>query len=111
MLAVAQRLLSNAWLVEAIEQLPPGFTGVAVTRAGRVWHGRHREMRQAPEGGEERVLAERNRREELIARQRGRRPGRAGGARRLRGRRRRGRRAPTRRASRPTAACARRRRR
>ncbi len=66
-LATAQRLLSNAWLVEAIEQLPPGFTGVAVTRAGRVWHGRRREMRQAPEGGEERVLAERNRREELIA--------------------------------------------
>jgi len=66
-LATAQRLLSNAWLVEEIEQLPPGFSGVAVTRAGRVWHGRRREMRQAPEGGEERVLAERNRREELIA--------------------------------------------
>ena len=66
-LAVAQRLLSNTWVVEEIEQLPPGFAGVAVTRAGRVWHGRHREMRRAPEGGEERVLAERNRREELIA--------------------------------------------
>ncbi len=66
-LATAQRLLSNTWVVEAIEQLPPGFTGVAVTREGRVWHGRHREMRRAPEGGEERVLAERNRREELIA--------------------------------------------
>ncbi len=65
-LAVAQRLLSNTWVVEAIEQLPPGFTGVAVTREGRVWHGRHREMRRAPEGGDERVLAERNRREELI---------------------------------------------
>jgi chromosome segregation protein len=66
-LATAQRLLSNSWLVEEIEKLPPGFSGVAVTRAGRVWHGRRREMRQAPEGGEERVLAERNRREELIA--------------------------------------------
>jgi chromosome segregation protein len=66
-LATAQRLLSNAWLVEAIEQLPAGFSGVAVTREGRVWHGRRREMRQAPEGGEERVLAERNRRDELIA--------------------------------------------
>jgi len=65
-LATAQRLLSNAWLVEAIEQLPPGFIGVAVTREGRVWHGRRREMRQAPEGGEDRVLAERHRREELI---------------------------------------------
>ncbi len=66
-LATAQRLLSNTWVVEAIEQLPPGFTGIAVTREGRVWHGRHREMRRAPEGGEERVLAERNRREELVA--------------------------------------------
>jgi chromosome segregation protein len=66
-LAVAKRLLWDAWLVEEIEQLPAGFSGVAVTRAGRVWHGRHRELRQAPEGGEERVLAERNRREELIA--------------------------------------------
>ncbi len=65
--AVARRLLWNTWLVEALDQLPAGFTGVAVNRAGRVWHGRHREMRQAPEGGEERVLAERNRREELIA--------------------------------------------
>ena len=66
-LAVARRLLWNTWVVEELEQLPAGFTGVAVNRAGRVWHGRHREMRQAPEGGEERVLAERNRREELIA--------------------------------------------
>ncbi len=66
-LATAQRLLSDAWLVDEIEQLPAGFVGVAVTRAGRVWHGRRRELRQAPEGGEERVLAERNRRDELIA--------------------------------------------
>ncbi len=66
-LAVARRLLWDAWVVDELEQLPPGFGGVAVTRAGRVWHGRHRELRQAPEGGEERVLAERNRRDELIA--------------------------------------------
>ncbi len=66
-LAVAERLLWNAWVVEEIRNLPPGFDGIATTRDGRVWHGRHRELRQAPEGGEERVLAERNRREELIA--------------------------------------------
>ncbi len=66
-LAVARRLLWDAWVVDELEQLPPGFGGVAVTRAGRVWHGRHREMRQAPEGGDERVLAERNRRDELVA--------------------------------------------
>jgi chromosome segregation protein len=65
-LEVARRLLWNAWVVEEIRNLPPGFDGTAVTRDGRVWHGRHRELRQAPEGGEERVLAERNRREELI---------------------------------------------
>ncbi len=66
-LAVATRLLADAWLVEVIEHLPPGFTGIAVTREGRVWHGRRRELRQAPDGGEERVLAERNRRDALIA--------------------------------------------
>ena len=66
-LGVARRLLSDSWLVEEIERLPPGFTGVAVTREGRVWHGRRHELRQSPEGGEERVLAERNRRVELIA--------------------------------------------
>ncbi len=65
--AVARRLLWDAWVVEEIHNLPPGFNGIATTRDGRVWHGRHRELRQAPEGGEERVLAERNRREELIA--------------------------------------------
>ncbi|HEY0344424.1 MAG TPA: AAA family ATPase [Solirubrobacteraceae bacterium] len=66
-LAVVRRLLWDAWVVEELEQLPAGFTGVAATRDGRVWHGRHRELRQTPHGGEERVLAERNRREELIA--------------------------------------------
>lgn len=66
-LAVAQRLLCDAWVVEDLANVAPGFSGVAVTRAGRVWHGRRRELRQAPEGGEERVLAERNRREQLIA--------------------------------------------
>jgi len=64
---VAKRLLSDAWLVEQIEPLRADFTGLAVTRDGRVWHGRRRELRQSPEGGEERVLAERNRRDELIA--------------------------------------------
>ena len=65
--AAARRLLWDAWVVEEIHNLPPGFNGIATTRDGRVWHGRHRELRQAPEGGEERVLAERNRREELVA--------------------------------------------
>jgi len=66
-LAAVTRLLIDAWLVEDVERLSPGFAGIAVTREGRLWHGRRRELRQAPEGGEERVLAERNRRDTLIA--------------------------------------------
>jgi chromosome segregation protein len=64
--ALARRLLANAWVVEDVESLPPGFTGVAVTRGGRAWFGFTRELRQAPQGGTERVLAQRNRRDELV---------------------------------------------
>ncbi len=63
----ARRLLFDAWVVDRLDSLPPGFTGVAVTRDGRVWLGAIRELRQAPEGGEDRVLAERNRRDALVA--------------------------------------------
>jgi len=66
-LAAATRLLRDAWVVRRIDDLPPWFHGIATTLDGRVWHGLYRELRQAPEGGEERVLAERNRRKELIA--------------------------------------------
>ena len=65
--ALAHALLGDAWLVESLEQLPDDFAGVAVTRHGRVWAAAAREVRQAPAVGEERVLAERNRRERLIA--------------------------------------------
>ncbi len=40
---------------------------MAVTRSGRVFSPATRELRQAPAGGEERVLAQRNRRERLMA--------------------------------------------
>jgi chromosome segregation protein len=40
---------------------------VAVTRAGQVWTAGARELRQVPAGGEDRVLAQRNRREALVA--------------------------------------------
>jgi chromosome segregation protein len=66
-LTLARRLLANTWVVDDLEQLPPAFLGVAVTRAGRAWFSFTRELRQAPRGGSERVLAERNRRETLIA--------------------------------------------
>ncbi|HZO35681.1 MAG TPA: AAA family ATPase [Solirubrobacteraceae bacterium] len=65
--AAARRALAGAWLVERLDTLPQGFDGVAVTRDGRVWIAGQSELRQAPRGGEERILAERNRREALIA--------------------------------------------
>jgi chromosome segregation protein len=64
--ALARRLLRETWVVESLDQLPAAFGGVAVTRAGRVWSSTTRELRQAPAVGEERVLAERNRRETLV---------------------------------------------
>ena len=65
--ALAGRLLAGAWLVPALDGLDPAFAGIAVTRAGRVLAARSGELRQAPAGGDERLLAERNRRDELVA--------------------------------------------
>ena len=64
---LARSLLRDTWVVDSLEEVPEEFGGVAVTRAGRVWSGSTRELRQAPAVGEERVLAERNRRDQLIA--------------------------------------------
>ena len=64
--ALARALLRDTWLVGSLDEVPESFEGVAVTRSGRVWSGRSRELRQAPALGEERVLSERNRRDELI---------------------------------------------
>ena len=66
-LALVRALLRDTWVVDSIEAVPEAFIGVAVTRAGRVWSAPARELRQAPAVGEERVLAERNRHEQLIA--------------------------------------------
>ena len=65
-LAVAARVLVDTWVVDDLEALPDGFSGTAVTRAGRVWSGALGELRQAPSGGRERALEHRNRREVLI---------------------------------------------
>ena len=64
---LAGRLLADAWIVERLEDLPRGFTGVAATRTGRVWFAAWGEVRQLTAGGEERVLARRNERDRLIA--------------------------------------------
>ena len=54
-------------MVERLEDLPAGFTGIAATRTGRVWFTAWGEVRQLTEGGEEQVLARRNERDRLIA--------------------------------------------
>lgn len=59
-------LLADTWLVEDFEALATGFQGVAVTAAGRVWSASACELRQVPAGGQDRFLAERNRRDELV---------------------------------------------
>jgi chromosome segregation protein len=63
---LAERLLADVWVVDAVDGLADGFAGIAVTRAGRVWSAATRELRQVPAGGEDRVLAERNRRDALV---------------------------------------------
>ena len=62
---LVERLLAGVWLVDSIEALPAGFDGIAVTRAGRMWSPASGELHQAPAGGDERVLEQRNRRDEL----------------------------------------------
>jgi chromosome segregation protein len=66
-LALARTLLRDTWVVDDLGTLDDTFDGNAVTRAGRVWAGRIRELRQAPAVGEDRILSERNRREQLVA--------------------------------------------
>ena len=66
-LALAGRLLADAWVVERLEDLPRDFAGLAVTRGGRALLGALGEVRQLGEGGTERVLARRNERDRLIS--------------------------------------------
>jgi chromosome segregation protein len=60
-----RRALADAWVVESLEGLADDFRGVAVTRSGRVLFASTGELRQAPAGGEERVLEQLGRRERL----------------------------------------------
>ena len=64
---LAERLLADVWVVDSVDGLADGFSGIAVTRGGRLWSAATRELRQVPAGGEDRVLAERNRRDGLVA--------------------------------------------
>jgi chromosome segregation protein len=64
---LAGALLADVWVVADPAALPGDFAGLAVTPEGRVWSPATRELRQVPAGGEDRVLAERNRRAALVA--------------------------------------------
>ena len=64
---LARALLADAWVVDDLAGLARDFNGIAVTRGGRVWSPSTRELRQVPAGGEDRLLAERNRRDALVA--------------------------------------------
>ena len=67
-LAIVRRRLADAWLVDALPDVAPeGFSGVLVTADGRVWDVGAGELHRTPQGGAERVLAERNRRDRLVA--------------------------------------------
>src|SRR5437764_57189 len=63
--AQVTRVLADAWVVNTLDDVPSSFGGIAVTRSGRVLFGSTGELRQAPAGGEERVLAQLGRRERL----------------------------------------------
>jgi chromosome segregation protein len=65
-LALTHRLLAEAWVVERLEDVDEGFSGIASTTSGRVLFAGWGELRQVTEGGAERVLARRNERDRLI---------------------------------------------
>ena len=65
--ALADRLLAGVWVVESLDALPDSFSGIAVTKTGRLFDARTGELAQAPAGGAERLLEELGRRDELVA--------------------------------------------
>ena len=64
--ALAERLLVGVWVVDELGALPETFSGIAVTRAGRLFDARTGELSQAPAGGADRLLEELARRDELV---------------------------------------------
>lgn len=65
--ALARRLLVDTWVVDDLAAVAEDHTGIAVTRSGRAWIAATGELLQAPREGADRVLAERNRRDSLVA--------------------------------------------
>lgn len=64
--ALAAAILADVWVVEDVAAVRADFDGIAVTKDGRVWSPRTRELRQVSPGGHDRVLKERNRRDALV---------------------------------------------
>jgi chromosome segregation protein len=60
---LVERLLADAWVVEAIEEVPNDFEGIAVTRSGTAYRGSLRELRSSA-GDTRSVFAERARLDE-----------------------------------------------
>ncbi len=65
---ITERLLADAWLVDDLEGLAEGFTGVAVTVDGECFDAAAAEIRRLPREGTDPALAARSEREELASR-------------------------------------------
>jgi chromosome segregation protein len=65
---IIERLLADAWLVDALDGLPEGFTGVAVTVDGECFDAAAGEIRRLPREGTDPALAARSEREGLASR-------------------------------------------
>ncbi len=65
---ITERLLADAWLVDEIDGLAEGFTGVAVTVDGECYDAAAGEIRRLPKEGTDPALAARSEREELASR-------------------------------------------
>jgi chromosome segregation protein len=65
---IAERLLANTWLVDELDGLAHGFTGVAVTLDGECLDAAAGEIRRLPREGTDPALAARSEREELASR-------------------------------------------
>jgi chromosome segregation protein len=65
---ITERLLADAWLVDDLDGLAAGFSGVAVTVDGECYDAQVGEVRRLPREGTDPALAARSEREELASR-------------------------------------------
>ena len=65
---ITARLLADAWLVDDLDEIEEGFSGVAVTVDGECYDAAAGEIRRLPREGTDPALAARSEREELASR-------------------------------------------